>query len=90
MTVTEWRPSQIVETRAEARTSWSAPVVEEQDGRWTVRDVETGIFGTGPDAQAAHRDFERALREHRDVLERQEELSPELTVQLAYLRELIG
>ena len=90
MTVTEWRASQIVETRAEAKTSWSAPIVDEHDGYWIVRDVETGIFGTGPDAAAAHQDLERALREHLDVLERQEELSSELTAQLAYLRELLG
>ena len=90
MTVTEWRASPVVETRTEAEATWSAPILEEHGGYWTVRDVGTGIFGSGADPEAAHRDFERALREHLDVLERQDALSPELTAQLAYLRELLG
>jgi hypothetical protein len=64
--------------------------VAESDGVWTVTDRETGIFGAGPDEDAALRDFVSALTEHRDVLERQEALSEELETQLRYLRRLFG
>lgn len=67
-------------------------------GRWKLErteqgyigsDLLTGIFGFGRDANEAARDLVAALLEHRDVLERQEALSPALEEQLAYLRELL-
>lgn len=64
----------------------AAELVEEVDGVWTVRDLETGIFGTGSERATALDDFEAALREHLDVLERQPALSEELQAQLRYLR----
>jgi predicted RNase H-like HicB family nuclease len=69
-----------------AAATWSAEIAEEHDGYWTVHDVETGIFGSGETQEAAREDFERALHEHLDVLERQDSLSDELTAQLTYLR----
>ena len=68
-------------------STWSTDeIVEERDGYWTVRDPETGIFGSGATEAAAHEDFRRALAEHLDVLERQDSLSAELLAQLSYLR----
>jgi hypothetical protein len=55
-------------------------------GRWEVLDRETGIFGIGDDASDAIRDFQRAVREHLNVLEGQASLSDELAAQLTYLR----
>lgn len=60
--------------------------LEEVDGIWTVRDLQTGVFGTGADRQAALEDFDAALHEHLDVLERQPSLSEALQGQLHYLR----
>lgn len=54
--------------------------------RWTVRDLETGIFGAGDTPSEALLDFQRAAREHLDVLQRQESLSDDLAAQLDYLR----
>ena len=68
------------------QTSLSGDVLEEHEGLWTVRDLETGIFGSGHDPQAALVDFEAALHEHLDVLERQPALTAELEAQLRYLR----
>jgi hypothetical protein len=48
--------------------------------------VETGIFGHGDDALGAIRDFQAAIVEHLDVLERRPALSNELAWQLDYLR----
>jgi len=67
----------------------SAREIEEVDGVWTVRDLATGIFGTGDSEAAAFRDFRDALIEHRDVLERQDALSAELKSQLEYLRRTL-
>lgn len=67
-------------------------------GRWTLARTEsgyiasdnlTGIFGFGSDAKEAARDLAAALHEHRDVLGRQEALSPALQKQLNYLRDLL-
>jgi hypothetical protein len=67
-----------------------------REARWTlartgagfaVSDLVTGIFGFGSDLNKAIRDLSHALREHRDVLERQDALSPDLERQLAYLRQ---
>lgn len=55
-------------------------------GFWTVVDRQTGIFGDGSELTDAIRDFERAVREHLEILERQEALSEELASQLDYLR----
>lgn len=65
-------------------------LAEEHEGGWTVRDIETGIFGTGSDMDAAVEDFSLALREHLDVLERQSALSEELEAQIRYLRRRLG
>lgn len=90
MTVTEWRPNLVVETRTEASVTWSAPILEEHVGYWTIRDGFTGIFGSGATPEAAYEDFQRALREHLDVLSRQDVLSDDLSAQLAYLRHRLG
>ena len=55
-------------------------------GYWIVWEVETGIFGQGEDVLGAMRDFERAVSQHLDLLERQDALSEELSWQLEYLR----
>jgi hypothetical protein len=66
--------------------------------RWELRltdqgfiasDTITGVFGFGSDPIEAIQDLAVALVEHRDVLERQEALSPALQEQLGYLRELL-
>lgn len=56
------------------------------DGGWTALEVETGIFGHGDDVLEAMRDFQAAIVEHLDVLERRPALSDELAWQLDYLR----
>ncbi|HVX32332.1 MAG TPA: hypothetical protein VHA80_04255 [Solirubrobacterales bacterium] len=58
-----------------------------EDG-YIASDSMTGVFGAGPDADQAVRDLAVALREHRDVLERQDALSPALQEQLEHLRDL--
>lgn len=58
------------------------------DDGYIASDSLTGIFGTGSDADQAVRDLAVALREHREVLERQEALSPALQEQLEHLRDL--
>jgi hypothetical protein len=63
---------------------------DEPQNRWTVAERETGIFGQGDTPSAAIADFQRAVLEHLDVLERQPALSDELAAQLEYLRERIG
>jgi hypothetical protein len=85
-----WHSTQLTDSPEDTRKTWSGPILEEHEGYCTVRDLETGIFGSGADPEAAQTDFERALREHRDLLERQDDLSPELAVQLAYIRELLA
>ncbi len=62
-------------------------VVEHADDCIIVREVFIGIYGTGKDVVAAFEDFKNAVAQHRDVLERQEALSPDLSHQLAYLRD---
>jgi hypothetical protein len=83
---TVWSSSQILVAASETASTWSGPIVEKQDGRWIICDPETGIFGSGPNEPSALSDFEQALRDHLDVLSRQEALSPELQAQLTYLR----
>lgn len=56
---------------------------------WIASDRPTGIFGFGHDRNEAILDLIKALHEHRDVLERQDALSPALQEQLDYLRELL-
>lgn len=60
--------------------------LERGDGYWTVRDVETGIYGDAEDVLGALQDFYRAAEQHLSVLERQDALSKELSWQLEYLR----
>lgn len=54
-----------------------------------IIDLPTGIFGSGPDLDAAISDFHTAAAEHLDVLERQIELSAELAAQREYLRKRV-
>lgn len=68
----------------------AAQELVEEDGVWIARDVTTGIFGSGPNVVTAFRDFYLALREHRDVLEDEPALSPELESQLEYLRRRLA
>lgn len=53
---------------------------------FTVSDPVTGIFGTGSVPIDAVRDLARARKEHLEVLEAQESLSPALEEQLRYLQ----
>lgn len=53
---------------------------------FSVYDPLTGIFGSGADPRKALQDLSAALREHREVLERQERLSPALQRQLDQIR----
>ena len=92
MTVMDW-PSSAIASAGQSRTviTWSAEaILEEHGGRWTARDPETGIFGSGATPEAALGDFRRALREHLDLLTRQDALSGELAAQLAYLRQRLS
>jgi hypothetical protein len=57
---------------------------------WIVRDIPTGIFGQGGTFEDAAEDFGRAVREHLDVLNRQDALSDELARQRDYLRARLG
>jgi hypothetical protein len=63
---------------------WTA---ERTETGFTASDLVTGVFGFGSDLNEAIRDLAHALREHRDVLERQDELSLDLQDQLEYLRQ---
>lgn len=67
----------------EREVQWT---LERGETGWTATDLMTGIFGFGADPNEAIVDLIHALREHRDVLERQDRLSPDLEQQLAYLR----
>jgi hypothetical protein len=71
--------------------------VAEREARWRIErsdagagfvaaDLPTGIFGYGESPNDAIVDLIVALREHREVLEAQDELSPDLVEQLAYLQ----
>ena len=62
--------------------------VESGDGYLIACDRATGIFGAGPTLGDAFSDLGAALVEHRDVLERQDQLSPELARHLEYLQRL--
>lgn len=53
---------------------------------FSVYDPLTGVFGSGSDPRKALQDLSLALIEHREVLERQEKLSPALQRQLDQLR----
>lgn len=64
------------------------PVPIEHDGYYTLEDRVSGVFGSGASAEDAIEDFRSAIAEHRDVLERQEALSPALERQLDYLRSI--
>src|SRR5215218_7708323 len=55
---------------------------ERGHGYWIVRDEVTGIFGCAKRPSGARRDFQLAVGQHLDVLERQDVLSPELSWQL--------
>lgn len=57
---------------------------------FTACDHVTGIFGFGADLNEAIRDLIQALLEHRDVLDRQDSLSPDLKSQLEYLQSILG
>ncbi len=53
---------------------------------FTVADPVSGIFGTGDTPIDAVKDLAHAQKEHREVLEAQESLSPALEKQLRYLQ----
>jgi len=55
----------------------------------TVTDLQTGMFGQGPTYEEALQDFERALVEYKDVLARQQALSPGLREHLDFLGEAL-
>ncbi len=63
--------------------------VERDGGAWIVHDRVSGIHGAGETPSEALGDFQRAAREHLDVLERQDALSEDLEAQLRYLRERV-
>jgi hypothetical protein len=67
----------------ERETRWS---LERSETGWIAADGATGIFGCGAGPNDAIVDLVHALREHREVLERQDELSPDLADQLVYLQ----
>lgn len=62
--------------------------VESGEGYLTAYDQSTGIFGAGATLIDAFSDLAAALVEHRDVLERQDRLSPELARHLEYLQRI--
>lgn len=83
------------EARPKSGDDYQAP--QRQPLKWTrhpqgggvafsVYDPLTGVFGSGGDPRKALQDLSAALREHREVLERQESLSPALQHQLDQLR----
>lgn len=53
---------------------------------FSVYDPLSGVFGSGADPRKALQDLSVAMREHREVLERQKKLSPALQRQLDQLR----
>jgi hypothetical protein len=57
-----------------------------ENGNWFVRETETGIIGQGGDVLEAARDFERAVDQQLEQLERQDSVEAELAWQLEYLR----
>jgi predicted RNase H-like HicB family nuclease len=65
--------------------SWTREVV---DGHAVVSVVDslTGVFGSGRDPKTALDDLRSAKKEHREVLERQDKLSPALERQLKRLQ----
>lgn len=66
--------------------SWTRETVE---GRAVVSVVDslTGVFGSGRDPKMALDDLRSAKKEHREVLERQDKLSPALEQQLKRLQQ---
>ncbi len=73
---------------APARESLKVETSRTEDGSsvFAVSDPTTGIFGTGGSPIEAVEDLGLANKEHRDVLEAQEDLSPALQEQLRYLQ----
>jgi predicted RNase H-like HicB family nuclease len=85
------------------KIEYSPPKVQEFDYtlvarplRWKLERTETGfaasntvtgIFGFGATVVDATRDLLSALQEHRETLEQQDSLSPELQHQLTYLQQ---
>ena len=60
--------------------------LQRENDHWIALEVETGIFGYGDDPLGAVDDFQTAIVEHLDVLERRPALSDDLAWQLDYLR----
>lgn len=69
----------------ETRPAFELEPIATETG-WAVRDVETGIYGAGETPSEALLDFQRAVLEHLDMLQRQESLSDDLLAQLQYLQ----
>jgi hypothetical protein len=60
--------------------------LQRENDHWIAVEAETGIFCHGNDVLEAIKDFQAAVVEHLDVLERRPALSDELAWQLDYLR----
>lgn len=73
---------------APARQALTVERIRTEDGGlvFTVSDPVTGIFGTGTTPIDAVQDLAHAQKEHQEVLEAQESLSPALEKQLRYLQ----
>jgi hypothetical protein len=83
-------PKEYTSYRVKPRTSnWSLERSRASDGTpvISVSDKQTGLFGVGSTENQAIRDLLRAKREHREVLERQDKLSPALRRQLRHLKQ---
>jgi hypothetical protein len=74
--------------KAPARKALIVESSRTEDGGllFTVSDSVTGIFGAGGTPIDAVQDLARALKEHQEVLEAQDRLSPALEEQLRYLQ----
>lgn len=83
------------ETRSDVDVVYEAP--QRPPLKWTrqltadrvvfsVFDSATGTYGAGGDPRKALEDLSSAMKEHREVLEGQEKLSPPLQEQLRRLR----
>src|SRR5262245_40138696 len=64
-------------------------VHERTETGWVVLDRATGIHGYGSDPLTAALDFRNAVREHLEMLERQQDLSEALEQQLRYVRDRV-
>jgi hypothetical protein len=87
-TVESSPPGSEANYEAPARQALAVETSRTEDGGllFSVSDPITGIFGTGGTPIEAVRDLAQAQKEHQEVLEAQEHLSPALEEQLRYLQ----